>query len=55
MIGQLKIVELRDKARTALGSRFDPKVYHNAVLMTGTLPLTLLEAEVDRFIAQARR
>jgi uncharacterized protein (DUF885 family) len=55
MIGQLKLVELRDRARAALGSRFDPKTYHNAVLMVGTLPLTLLEVEVDRFIAQAKR
>ena len=53
MIGPLKLVELRDRARAALGSRFDPKTYHNAVLMLGTLPLTLLEAEVDR--AQAKR
>jgi uncharacterized protein (DUF885 family) len=55
MLGQLKLVELRDRARAALGSQFDPKTYHNAVLMAGTLPLTQLEAEVDRFIAQAKR
>jgi uncharacterized protein (DUF885 family) len=53
MIGQLKLVELRDKARSALGARFDPKPYHNFVLMSGTLPLTLLESEVGRYIAQA--
>jgi uncharacterized protein (DUF885 family) len=53
MIGQLKLVELRDKARSSLGTRFDPKQYHNFVLMSGTLPLTLLESEVDRYIAQA--
>ncbi len=55
MIGQLKLVELRDRARAALGSRFNPKEYHNAVLMTGTVPLTLLEQEVDKFITQGRR
>ena len=55
MLGQLKLVELRDRARAALGSQFDPKTYHNAVLMAGTLPLTQLEAEVDRFITQAKR
>jgi uncharacterized protein (DUF885 family) len=55
MLGQLKLVELRDKARAALGSRFDPKQYHNFVLMTGTLPLTLLEQEVDRYIAANRQ
>jgi uncharacterized protein (DUF885 family) len=53
MIGQLKLVELRDKARSSLGTRFDPKQYHNFVLTSGTLPLTLLESEVDRYIAQA--
>jgi uncharacterized protein (DUF885 family) len=52
---QLKLVELRDRARAALGSRFNAKEYHNAVLMTGTVPLTLLEEEVNKFIAQSRR
>ncbi len=51
MIGQLKLVELREKMRAALGARFDPKVYHDLVLSTGTVPLTLLEQVVDRFIA----
>jgi uncharacterized protein (DUF885 family) len=55
MIGKLKLVELRDQARTALGPRFDPKTYHNTVLMIGTVPLTLLEKEVDRFIAHEKR
>jgi len=53
MIGQLKLVELRDKVRASLGARFDPKQYHNFVLMAGTLPLTLLESEVARYITQA--
>ncbi len=35
MIGQLKLVELRDKARAALGARFNPKAFHNAVLEHG--------------------
>jgi uncharacterized protein (DUF885 family) len=55
MIGKLKLVELRDRTRAALGHRFDPKTYHNTVLMVGTVPLTLLEAEVDRFIAEHKR
>ena len=54
MLGQLKIVEMRDKARAALGSRFNPKAFHNAVLMTGTVPLTILEQQVDRYIADSR-
>ena len=53
MIGQLKIVELRDKAQQALGSRFSPKAFHNAVLMTGTVPLPILERQVDAYIRAA--
>jgi uncharacterized protein (DUF885 family) len=54
MIGQLKLVELRDKARTALGARFDAKAFHNAVLAVGTAPLTMIEEQVDRYIAGSR-
>ncbi|MEN5062230.1 DUF885 domain-containing protein [Luteimonas sp. TWI1416] len=55
MIGQLEIVRLRDKARTALGDRFDPRAFHNRVLLTGVVPLDLLEREVDAYIADATR
>ena len=54
MVGQLKLVELRDKARAALGGRFNPKAFHNAVLSMGTAPLTMIEAQVDRYIAGSR-
>jgi uncharacterized protein (DUF885 family) len=53
MLGQLKIVELREKARTALGTRFSPKAFHNAVLLTGTVPLPILERQVDAYIKSA--
>ena len=53
MIGQLKIVELREKARAALGSRFSIREFHNAVLGTGTVPLALLERRVDAYIRGA--
>ena len=53
MLGQLKIVELRDKARRALGSRFSLKAFHNTVLMTGTVPLPILERQVDAYIQSA--
>ena len=53
MLGQLKLVELRDKAHKALGPRFSPKAYHNAVLMTGTVPLPMLEQQVDAYIRSA--
>ncbi len=49
-IGEIKIVELREKARTALGDRFDLRKFHNVVLKNGGLPLTLLEQVVDRYI-----
>lgn len=50
MIGQLKLIELRDRARKQLGDKFSFKEFHSAVLDTGTVPLTLMEREVDRYI-----
>ena len=50
-IGQLEIFRLRDKARAALGPRFGIKDFHNVVLSAGTVPLTVLEHEVDAYIA----
>jgi len=54
MIGQLTLVELRDKARAALGARFDAKAFHNAVLTMGTAPLTMIKDQVNRHIAAAK-
>jgi uncharacterized protein (DUF885 family) len=54
MIGQLEIIRLRDRAREALGERFNPRQFHNLLLLTGTVPLELLEREVERWIAQQR-
>lgn len=51
MIGQLKIMELRDKARARLGARFDIRHFHNAVLDSGALPLNVLERVIDDWIA----
>ncbi|GHA72441.1 DUF885 domain-containing protein [Cognatilysobacter bugurensis] len=53
-IGQIEIIRLRDKARAALGERFNPREFHNLLLLTGTVPLTLLESEVDAWIAKQR-
>jgi uncharacterized protein (DUF885 family) len=50
MIGQLKIVELREKARKTLGDRFSLRAFHDVVLNTGTVPLDLLEQQVDLYI-----
>lgn len=50
-IGQLKIMELRARAESALGQQFDIKDFHNQVLLDGALPLAVLEAKIDRWIA----
>jgi uncharacterized protein (DUF885 family) len=50
MIGELKLVELRDKTRSALGSHFSEKDFHTAVLRAGTLPLEILERQIDDYI-----
>jgi uncharacterized protein (DUF885 family) len=55
MIGQLKIVELREKARKALADKFSLREYHDVVLDTGTVPLEILERQVDAYIASARK
>jgi len=53
-IGMLKIQELRRKAESALGSKFDIRAFHDTVLGGGALPLTILEKRVDRWIASVR-
>jgi uncharacterized protein (DUF885 family) len=50
MIGELKIVELREKAKKALGDRFSLRDYHDLVLRTGTVPLEILANQVDACI-----
>ena len=52
MIGRIKIMELRERAKTELGNRFDIKDFHSVVLMNGILPLTVLEALVDEYIKE---
>ena len=50
-LGQLKIRELRDRAQMELGPKFDIRKFHDEILDGGTLPLDLLEARVDKWIA----
>ena len=52
-VGQLKLLELREKMNQALGERFEIRQFHNVVLSDGALPLTLLEARVDAYIEAA--
>ncbi len=53
-IGQLKISELRARAEQELGPKFDVRKFHSVVLIGGALPLDVLEAKVDRWIASQR-
>lgn len=49
-IGMIKLIELREKARTALGDKFDIRMFHDVVLKNGALPLDVLEQLVDEYI-----
>jgi uncharacterized protein (DUF885 family) len=54
-MGALEIRRLREKARAALGPRFDIRRFHEAVLGSGSLPMTTLARHVDWFIAQEKK
>ena len=53
-IGALTIQRLRAKAEAELGDKFDIRQFHGQVLMTGALPLPVLEAKIDRWIAESK-
>ncbi|HXN51861.1 MAG TPA: DUF885 domain-containing protein [Candidatus Acidoferrum sp.] len=53
-LGQLKLRELRDRAQKELGTKFDIRTFHDEMLDGGTLPLDLLDARTDKWIAQQK-
>jgi uncharacterized protein (DUF885 family) len=54
-LGMMAIRDMRAKAEAALGSRFDIRAFHDTVLSTGAVPLPVLRARIDRFIAEDGR
>ena len=53
-MGQLKILELRERAKTQLGDKFDIRAFHDEILNGGALPLDVLEARVDAWLASKK-
>jgi uncharacterized protein (DUF885 family) len=53
-MGELKILELRHRAEAALGSRFDLRAFHDAVLANGGVTLPVLEKQIDAYVAAAK-
>ena len=54
MVGKVTILRLRAKAQAALGPKFDIRQFHDAVLLSGSMPLTVLGNVVDGYIASHR-
>ena len=53
-IGELKIKELRQRAEKELGGKFDIRAFHDAILLQGPLPLTVLESQVNEWIQKTK-
>ena len=51
-LGQMAIMEARDRAEKALGEKFDIRHFHDTVLQLGSVPLPVLQERIDRFIAE---
>ena len=51
-LGELAIVRAREKAQKALGPKFNIRAFHDAILELGSVPLPVLTARIDRFIAE---
>ena len=53
-IGELKILELRKRAETQLGDKFDIRRFHDAILLDGGMPLDILETKINRWIFEEK-
>lgn len=53
-VGELTIQRLKSKAQAAMGAKFDPRAFHAQILDTGALPMAVLEAKIDGWIAASR-
>ncbi len=53
-VGQMKIRELRNRAEKALGDQFNVREFHNEILLTGSVPLDVLDGKIDRWIASKK-
>jgi uncharacterized protein (DUF885 family) len=51
MVGKLTWLKVRDKARKAMGKRFDIRSFHDAGLLSGVMPFDVLERRIDSYIA----
>ena len=54
MVGKLTCIKVRERARRALGAKFDIKNFHDSGLLSGALPLAVLEQVIDGYIAKAK-
>jgi uncharacterized protein (DUF885 family) len=54
-MGQLKLIELRERSRTALGDKFDIRKFHDLVIDSGAMPLDVLDARVNDWIAEQKQ
>ena len=55
MVGKITMLRLRDTARKALGPRFDIRTFHDAVLLSGSMPLSVLSDRINGYIADTKR
>ena len=53
-VGMLKILELRERTKAALGSRFEIREFHDEVLKNGAMPLSVLERVIDEYVARKK-